>query len=226
MDALATHETGWETATQRELLVSQLQAEDPYVILDLSQEYIGSLTARKSSKEKAYWAVKSFFMHNRCALPIDGSFRICGDRPPVKGRLTAPDIVEAYHAATLRYRSIIMFQWQSMLDNSRLLWANTHQADHIVEEIKRGVHPIRIDLPGRKENENDTRGRFYTFISTDTIDALKKYFEEERSWPKAGEPLWVQSNGRPLQRHIMACTWLRLFRRIGRVPRRPFTRVI
>jgi hypothetical protein len=211
---------GWETVTLRELLIRQLQAEDPYEVLDLLQEFIGTLIGRKSSNGKTHWAVTSFFRHNRCALPIDPSFKIRGDRPPVEGKLTVPDIVEAYHAASIRYKSIILFQWQSLLDNSRLIYANRFKADEIVKQIQQRIHPVRIEMPGRKENENDPRGRFYTFIGKDAVDVLVKYFEEERGWPRPGEPLWVQSNGHPLYKPTMEATWLRLFRRMGKIPKR------
>jgi 23S rRNA A2030 N6-methylase RlmJ len=168
---------GWETVTPREMLIRQLQAEDQYVLLDLVQEFIESLVARKSSKEKTHWAVTSFFRHNRCALPSDPSFKIRGDRPPVEGRLSVSDVIEAYHAATVRYKSIILFQWQPMLDNSRLIWMNRNKADQVVKQIQEGVHPVRVDMPGRKENENDGRGHYYTFIGKDAVDALVKYFE-------------------------------------------------
>jgi hypothetical protein len=66
---------GWEAVTPRELLIRQLQAEDPYAALDLLQEFIGTLVGRKSSKGKTHWAVTSFFRHNRCGLPSDPSLR-------------------------------------------------------------------------------------------------------------------------------------------------------
>ena len=56
---------GWETVTPREMLIRQLQAEDPYEVLDLLQEFIGTLVGRKASKGKTHWAVTSFFRHNR-----------------------------------------------------------------------------------------------------------------------------------------------------------------
>jgi len=83
---------GWETVSPREMLVRQLPAEDPYEVLDLLQEFIGTLVGRKASKQKTHWAVTSFFRHNRCALPTDPSFKIRGDRPPVEGKLTVRDI--------------------------------------------------------------------------------------------------------------------------------------
>jgi len=43
---------------------------------------------------------------------------------------------------------------------------------------------VRIDLPGRKINENDIEGEYFTFIDRDAVDALVKYFEERRGWLK------------------------------------------
>ncbi len=210
---------GWEAVTPRELLIRQLEAEDAYVVLDLLQTYVNSLVLRKASKRKMYSVVRSFFAHNRCALPSDPGFRLRGDRPSVEPNLTIQDILEAVHAAGVRYRSIILFKWQSFMDSSRLIYAGHHCGDQIVKQIQQGINPVRIDLPGRKSNENDSEGRFHTFIGKDAAEALVKYFEEERKWPRPGEPLWIQNNRRPLSKASFEATWLRLFRRMGRIPK-------
>ena len=41
---------GWENATPRDLLIRQHESEDQYLIVDLLQEYVGSLVLRKTSK--------------------------------------------------------------------------------------------------------------------------------------------------------------------------------
>lgn len=84
---------GWSGTSPREVLVRQLQEEDPYELLDLLQTYVGQLNLRKSSKKKAYCVVKSFFSHNRCALPSDPAFRLRGDKPPVQAKLTVKDVL-------------------------------------------------------------------------------------------------------------------------------------
>lgn len=81
-------------------------------------------------------------------------------------------------------------------------------------------HPVRIEVPGRKENENDAEGRFHTYIGKDAVDALVKYFEEERDWPRRGQPIWIQSNKTPLSKPSFETTWRRLFRRVGKIPKR------
>ncbi|HUK28554.1 MAG TPA: hypothetical protein VLV31_09030 [Candidatus Acidoferrales bacterium] len=215
-------QAGWETVSPRELLVRHLEAEDPYVVLDLVQSYVNGLILRKSSKRKAYSAIRSYFAHNRCALPQDISFRVRGDRPPVEGRLTVNDVIEASHAAGVRNRSIILFKWQTLLDNERVIYANKYCAEQIVKQIQTGVHPVRVDLPGRKSGENDTEGRFYTYLGKDAIDALTKYFEEERGWPRAGQPIWTQilDPTRVLTKPAMEEMWLRLFRHMGKISKR------
>lgn len=211
----------YETVSPRDLLVRQIQGEDPYVMVDLLQEFIGSLIGRKASKQKAHWAVSSFFIHNRCALQKDPSFKIRGDKPPVEGRLTVTDIQAAIHAATLRYRAVILFKWQSLLDNERLMWANKNCTAQIVEQMRKGIIPVRLDMPGRKEMENDSSGKFCTFLGRDAVDALTAYFDEERGrWPKPREPLILQKDGGPLHKPTVEATWLRLMRRMGKIPRR------
>jgi len=77
----------WENATPRDMLVRHLDSEDSYLVLDLLQRYINSLVLRKSSKRKAYSVVRSFFVHNRCGLPLDSSKsiqEIVGDAPFVR----------------------------------------------------------------------------------------------------------------------------------------------
>lgn len=206
--------------TARELLQRQLEAEDPYRILDLLQTYVSQLTLRKSSKRKAYTVVKSFFSHNRCALPSDPTFKIRSDKPPVQPKLTVQSILDAYRAANLRYRSVILFKWQSFVDNARLEYVCNNCSDQIVQQIRDGTRPVRIDIPGRKSNENDSEGAFYTFIGKDAVDALTRYFEQERGWPKPGDPIWLKADRSPLTRTAFETAWIRLFRRIGVIPRK------
>jgi len=219
---------GWEYATPRDLLIRHTQAEDEFVLLEMLQEYIGTLKGRKSSKRKAYSVVRSYFSHNYCALPSDPNFRIHGDKPPVQGKLTVNDIVEIYHAASLRNRSLVMFKWQSFMDSERLEYVNRNLADHVVAEMKKGTCPIKLTLPGRKENENDIEGQFHTYIHQDAIDTLTRYWDEDRGhWPKHGEPLWVIEGARavkdpekPLDKASFEAMWLRLLRHTGKVPQR------
>jgi hypothetical protein len=86
-----TTQPGWENLSPRDVLVRELESEDSYLVLDMLQRYVNTLVLRKSSKRKAYSVVRSFFLHNRCALPQDPSFHVRGDKPSVQGKLSASD---------------------------------------------------------------------------------------------------------------------------------------
>jgi len=209
----------WENVTPRDLLVRQLEYQDKYVILDLLQGYIKSLSPmRKNSKRKAYSVIRSFFVHNRCELPRDPSFRIRGDKPPVIAKLAVADIAEVAMAAKGPYRSMILCKWQTMLDCARLEYANLNCAGQIVDQLKADTHPVRIDLPGRKANENDAEGQFFTFIGADAKAALLQYFEKIRGWPRPGEPIWVYGNGVGVKKTGFTASWLSLLRRTDKIP--------
>jgi hypothetical protein len=98
--------------------------------------------------------------------------------------------------------------------------ANVYCADQIVKQIQMGVDPVVLDLPGRKSGENDSEGAFYTFIGKDATDALTKYFEEIRGWPKSGEVLWLMPNGRPITKSAFEAMWMRLLRHMGKIPKK------
>jgi hypothetical protein len=120
----------------------------------------------------------------------------------------------------------VIFKWQSFLDSERLEYVNRNLGDQVIAEMKRGTCPIRLDLPGRKENENDIEGTFYTFIHQDAIDAITRYWDEERGhWPRHGEPLWTIEGLRKdsegcFNKAAFESMWLRLLRHTGKIPRK------
>ena len=187
---------GWEHVTARDVLVRYLEAEDPYVVLDLVEIWVRDLQLRKTSKKHALTTIRSYFMHNRCQLPDNPHFRISSQRPNVRGMLTAADVLELCHAAPLRFRSLILFKWQSFIDTARLLYANEHCCDQVVQQIQRGVLPVRIDLPGRKAKENDVEGNYFTFIGKDAVDMLVKYFDDQRAGRRRVSPCGRRRMGR------------------------------
>jgi hypothetical protein len=119
-------------------------------------------------------------------------------------------------AAKLRDRSLILVKWQALLDTGSVMWVGTHLADEITRAIRRNACPIRLDIPGRKHGRNEKL--FFTYIGRDAIDALVKYFEHERGWPKKGEPIWVNQYGRPMDPRTWCELWHQLTRRVGLIP--------
>jgi hypothetical protein len=114
---------------------------------------------------------------------------------------------------------MILCKWQGFLDNERLIQVSNKCPEQIVSQIKADKHPIRIDLPGRKSNKNDAEGSFFTFNGSDSISTLRNYFENERGWPKQGEPVWLNENQEPVTKAGFEATWMRLLRRAGKIPK-------
>jgi len=206
---------GWVGVGPRELLFRQLGAEDPFEIVDLLQDFILQRKLRKKSNERVHAAVRSFFDHNRVPLP-KAKFRVPGFKPPVVPKLTLENVREIIQAANLRDRSVILVKWMGLLDNEGVTYVGQNLADDVVAGMKQEAPIIRLNLPGRKAQENERS--FYTFIGKDAIDALAKYFEHQRGWPKPGEAIWIDKFGHPLSVQGFGELWLRLVRRVGFVP--------
>ena len=206
----------WRGVDAKALLERHRAAKDQYELLDLLQEYLSGLDRSRRGKAIIYSSVRSFFMHNRSALPQDRSFKLHGSRPPSVPKLTLNHIIDVAKASNLRDRSIVLVKWQGLLDNERLAYVGKHASDQIVSQIREGVHPVRIDLPERKNNERP----WHTFIGKDAVDALTAYFEQERGWPKKRKPIWLTIDKEPLTATAFKQLWMRLTRRVGLVPKR------
>lgn len=206
----------WVGVDGRTLLLRQLDAKDPYEILDLLQEYVQGLEDTANYKKGVYTAVRSFFTHNRCALPQDRGFKVRASKAPVVPKLTVENVCDMVKAANLRDRSVILVKWMSMQDIERTVQIGRDCAEQIVSQMRKGIHPVRIDIPGRKNN-NDP---YYTFIGKDAVDALVEYFEKERGWPKPREPIWLAKGKVALSNYAFSWLWLQLARRVGLVPKR------
>jgi hypothetical protein len=81
-----------------------------------------------------------------------------------------------------------------MLDTKRLCWVNRNSADQITSQLREGKNIIRVDLPcGRKKYAGDSQGIYFSYFGRDAASDLTRYFDDERGWPKLGQPIWVYS---------------------------------
>lgn len=94
------------------------ETPDKYQVLDAIQNYVIRMDGRRyQTKECAYAALRSYFIHNRVMLPRDPSFQIRSDQPPVERKLTIDNLRELVGLATQPFRSMIMLKWMGLLDN-------------------------------------------------------------------------------------------------------------
>jgi hypothetical protein len=213
-------------ADARTLIERQRQAgpDSEYEILDKLQEYVREyrsidkagkpMPVTLNTKQTIYNVVRSFFIGNRVALPSDKRFgrTLRGEKAPGVARLSVEDIHRLSLGATLREKSMLLTQFQSLSGIGELEYINLNCGDEIIAQMRQGKHPIRIDmLMGRKTNPEP----YHTFIGKDAIEALREYFEKERGWPAKGEPIWISKPlGEFQKKHLKDTTLLP----DGRVP--------
>lgn len=144
-------------------------AEDPYEILDAIQGYVLGLDPdlRYKTKFNAYEATRSFFQHNRIMLPVDRTFQIRTDTPPVSRRISIENVRELIGLASQPLRSMLLVKWMSLTDNEGLIYINRRHAGTIVDGIRNNQEIIKLDMPGRKSNKNQKA--YFTFIGRDAM---------------------------------------------------------
>jgi hypothetical protein len=189
-------------ADARTLIERQRQAgpNNEYEILDKLQQYVreyrsvdkagNPMPVTRKTKQTIYNMVRSFFTGNRVELPSDKRFgrTLRGEKPPGVARLSVEDIHRLSLGATLREKSMLLTQFQTLSGIGELEYINLNCGDEIIAQMRQGKHPVRIDmLMGRKTNPEP----YHTFIGKDAIEALREYFEKERGWPAKGEPIWI-----------------------------------
>jgi hypothetical protein len=165
-----------------------------------------------------YAAIRSFYMHNRIALPQDPSFKMRAEIPPVERQITIEHLHELIGLASQPWRSMILVKWMALLDTEGLLYVDRHYAMELAEAIRKNMCPVKVTIPGRKHSRNIRP--FYTFLGHDSLDSLRQYFERDRGWPKQGEPIWYYPHvRRPINRFGITSAWLRLLRRAKLIPK-------
>jgi len=88
-------------------------------------------------------------------------------------------------------------------------WSN-HGLPSLKEQLRLGVHPIRIDLPGRKLNRNIRP--FYTFIGWDAINTLKDWLEVR---PNRSRAIFTNQFGDPVSEKSIRNYWTRHLKNLG-----------
>ncbi len=139
-----------------------------YEILDVVQAWILSMgNHRQSYKKRSYAAIKSFFLHNRAPLPKDLAFRISGDKPKVRGRLTIDIIKNVVLASNVTYRAIFLAMFMGGMGVGEFLEWNQTGLQGLNAQLRDNSDPIKIELSGRKHSRY--KRNFYTFIGDDAI---------------------------------------------------------
>jgi len=155
-------------------------------------------------------------------LDLDFIRKLKNDRPATSTKLTIDilrDILTRLRGDA-RMRSLILCQLQSFSGLHEILLINQNYASYIAKRIQAGDKIIELEMRwGRKQHERS----WYTYIGTAAIEALKQYFENERGWPKDGEPIWCNKRYKdsPLTSRSYTQAWTRILVSMGFRPPPP-----
>ncbi|MGB6680215.1 MAG: hypothetical protein WBF08_02680, partial [Candidatus Bathyarchaeia archaeon] len=211
----------FKDATPLSLVEFQKSAskDDEYKILDIVQEYILKKGGRHKTLTTRHSVIRNFFLKNRAALPLD-PFKVKATVPKVDGRLSFDSINSFVSDADLEMRAFYLTFFMGIFDEERFRLFNETQADRLVEHLKsKGVdEPFRFDFPGRKEGKY--KEWYYTYIGRDALTAWKEYFERRRGYPKKGEALILDRDGKPLGKAAMGARHLRMLENLRFIKRK------
>jgi len=189
-----------------------------FLLLDALQSWIRSRSGTHHSLTLQYSDIRNFFKKNRAPLP-DDDFQIRADRPPVSGRLTADVVKVLIQNVKLGRKAFYLTLWMSVMDLERFTQFNESCGDGLVKHLKeKGVNePFLFEYPGRKQSRN--KKLYHTFVGHDALVAWKEYFERFRGYPKSGEPIYANRNGRGVRKDALQLDHLRLLEELKYIHR-------
>ncbi len=204
-----------------ELLAYQKASDSgsEFDILDMVQLYVLSMgnDYRYSYKVKPLITVRSFFVHNRSSMPVDKSFIISTDKPPVEGTLSVEEIKTVILGVNELHQAVFLSMLQGGIGISEIMEWNRTGLSNLrrdlaeVSALPRSQRIITISLPGRKKMRN--RRPYYTYVGPDAIEALAKMLKNRKA--KDSEYIFVNNIGNPISEHGLRAYWNRHLRRLG-----------
>jgi len=146
-----------------------------YALLDLVQAFVDQKYGTYSYKRKIHSGLRSFFMHNRAALPPDPAYRIRGDKTKSDGTMSVQEFRQILASSNMRYRAMMLCQFQAGMGPGEVIYWSDRGLQDVLDQLGTGVRHIKIKLPGRKKLRN--RQPYHTFIGRDATKALKLWLE-------------------------------------------------
>jgi len=191
-------------------LVEYQKEHQGYDILDKAQQYVIDTPGTFHTKSTRYNNIRSFFMHNRAALPKDPGFNINPELEPIQGTLTPEEIKLNILSSNALYQAVYLSMFQSAMDQEMLTYWNLNGYDNLVKQLRNDPDVLQIYLPGRKKNRN--KKPFYSFIGRDAIEAIKNWLKHR---PADASAIFVNQYGRPITKNAMRQYWVKHLRRLN-----------
>lgn len=199
--------------TPDELIEYQSNADNSarYDILDsIIQPYVHSKKGRTGYKRRIYNCIKSFFRHNRAELPKDPAYIIRGDKPKVRGDLSADEIKRIVLSSNPLYQAVFLSMLQGGIGLDELIYWSDNGWGELKEQLQNEPQIIKISLIGRKSRKFDYN--YNTFIGKDAIQAVRNYLPNR---PNGARAIFIIQNGKPLTKTSVKFYWFRHLKKLG-----------
>ncbi|MBD3171132.1 hypothetical protein GF326_01540, partial [Candidatus Bathyarchaeota archaeon] len=200
--------------TPDDLIVYQKEHRG-YNIVDLVIDYLNEvkqgLTTNTVTRRDS--VVKSFFKHNRAALPED-TYRIQGDVASTPGTLGREELKQVILASNPLYRAVFSCMYAGIMGWGELEYWSNNGYESLVEQLENRDRFIVAWQSGRKQYAGIP---FYNLLGGDAVDLLRIYLENHRE-PGAG-PIFKTQRGTPLIYDTVRYYWIRKLDKLGFIDR-------
>jgi len=196
-------------------LVEYQQKHRGYEIVDELINYLhdikdGVSTGTISRRDTV---VKSFFMHNRAALPED-VYSVKGAVPSTPGTLSREEIRQVILASNPLYRAVFTCMYAGFMGWGELDYWNRNGLDELNKQLERGDRIIVAWQSGRKQYAGIP---FYNLIGGDALDMLVIYREE--SGKRSDKCIFKTKRSTPLNYSATRQYWMLRLDRLGFIDR-------
>jgi len=193
-------------------LVEYQLAHRDYGVLDLVQAWVRENQDLRHNTVTRYYAVaRSFFKHNRAALP-DDVFRPLSETAPVDGNLSMGELKRIILASNPMYRAIWLVMFQGIMGAGEVVYWSDHGYGDLVEHLEADEPILEATQGGRKKYLNVLP--FYNLIGGDARGAVAYYLDKVRPQSRGG-PIFINKHGKPLKYRTMQLYWRRKIEELG-----------
>lgn len=210
-------DTKFAESTPDDLIEYQREVDNGsrFDILDIIvQPFINQKRGRIGYKVKLYTTARSFFAHNRAELPKDPGFNLRPEVEKVRGTLTVEEVRKIVLSCKPAYQAMFLSMLQGAMGLEEITYWNQNGWESLKQQLDDNVHPIKVDLPGRKKARNVRS--YHTYIGGDAIEALRNYVDNHR--PEDSKVIFPNRFGRAISKNALYLYWLRHLRKLGLVP--------
>lgn len=209
--------------TPDELIAHKQTAQndkDTYLHINLAEDYFFEAKLSSFQEKSAYTAIRSFYKHNKAALPSYSlNFRQKPLKPVVTQQpITLDELKILLSTAKAREKAIFLVMLQGGIDRSTLAeYFNFYAWPQITKQLGSedpenwdlSRLPIRINLTRVK-----TRVEHYTFISVDAVKALQQWLNVRKTLMgkpmQNGEALFLTAQRNALRKESVSTIFNRL----------------